>query len=671
MSNSLPLTRRVGVARSVVISLLCWAVLSALYLIGAFRSADLKLSDWRYRLRGPISASNSIAIVEVDDVTIRSYKRWPLLRNQYALLIDGLNRAGAEAIGIDLLFIEDDTDNPVSDSTLVQVTTVTDNVVHSIYFPEPEPGDPGGGPLSEELKRVLERHGVTNETVPAVEAFTATLPFDDLLSSAKALGHVAVATDLDGTIRSLPSFMRLDDAIYPCLALRLAGLSEGAGAPARVEPLGQSLRVIWSGGDSLKLPVDDRGATNINFAGDSDAFPHSYSMFEVLRWFRSGHNDRMIDAFKDKTVLVGSTAVGEAATDVGPTPFSPATPLLYVHANALDCFLKERFLTRPSSAVYLAVLAASAVALGVLFAVLPLPWALVTAGLSLVGLGATDYGLFVLWGVDVPSTAVLVLPILAYTATETYQFLFLQRRAMERQKELDLAREIQRRLLPSKPPDTPDLDVFGLNIPAREVGGDYYDWMSLDGGCVLAALGDVSGKGVGAALLVSHLYASFHAEARGDRSPKEIVQAMHESLYKATETGTFATFFLAAFSAGAHELRFCNAGHNPPLLLKKGGLELLEPTGVVLGILDGMKYGEDSRRFERGDVLIVFSDGITECTWRDYMYGDERLRRLTEDMRSAGHSAERIAQIIISDVKRFSHGHLESDDVTLLVVRRK
>jgi serine phosphatase RsbU (regulator of sigma subunit) len=671
LADSFPLTRRVSVARSVAISLVCWAILSGLHLAGAFRSADLRLSDWRYRLRGPMAASDSIALIEVDDATITSYKRWPLLRNQYGALVHALDGAGAKAIGLDLLFIDRDKDNPESDSMLLLVTSVTDNLVHSIYFPEPEPGSAAGEPLPEGLQRGLSRHGVPNQTVPAPEAFTATLPFEDLLLSAQALGHVVVATDPDGTIRSLPSFVRLGGSIYPCLSLRLVGLAEGEGAPSRVDPNGSTWTVTWPGGDSLAVPVDDRGATQINFAGDRSAFPHVYSMLEVMRWYQSEHYDRMEDAFKGKIVLIGSAAVGQAATDVGPTPFSPATPLLYVHANAVDCFLSHRFLTRPPSAVYLPALAGVAVVLGTLFAVLPLPWALATVGLGLLGLGATDYALFVLLGVDVPPTAGLALVPLAYVSVATYQFLFLQRRARERQRELDIAREIQRRLLPSKPPEVPDLDIFGLNIPAREVGGDYYDWVALENGSVVAALGDVSGKGVGAALLVSHLYASFHAETRSDRRPREIVKAMHESLFNATEPGRFATFFLAAFSASDGGLCFCNAGHNPPLLLTKSGVEALEPTGVVLGIIGGADYTEDCRPFEKGDVLIVFSDGVTECTRREDMYGDERLTSLVAGMRSAGRSAEQIVQSIIADVKRFSHGHLESDDVTLLVIRRR
>lgn len=671
MADFDPFARRVSVARSVAITLVCWAVLSALHLAGAFRTLDLKLSDWRYRLRGTIDASDSIVLIEVDDATIQAYGRWPLLRDQYALLIHALTEAGVKGIGIDLLFIGDDTDNPQSDALLAQITADNKKLVHSVYFPEPRPGGHTGGPIPEELQKILRGHGMPDKDLPVIDVYTATLPYTDLLSSANALGHVVVATDRDGVIRTLPPFVRLGDTVYPCLALRLAGLSANRGGISDIQQVDGMLKISWSDGSSLMVPFDNRGTTHINFAGDRSAFRQVYSMLDVMLWIRSADPERLSEAFKNKVVVLGSTAVGQAATDMGPTPFSPATPLLLVHANALDCFLNGRFLSRPPSSVYLPILGLAAVALGLLFAILSLPWALATVVLFLVGLGATDYSLFALNGTDIPPTAALALPVLAYAAVETYQFLFLQRKSRERQKELDLAREIQRRLLPSEPPAVSYLDVFGLNIPAREVGGDYYDWITLEDGSVVAALGDVSGKGVGAALLVSHLYASFHAETREERSPRTIAQAMHESLFKATEPGRFATFFLAAFPEKSKSFCFCNAGHNPPLLLHKDGIELLPPTGVVLGILEGMEYSDDRRAFEEGDVLIVYSDGITECTYKDEMYEEERLMRLAAPLRSSRYTAEQIANMILDDVKRFSHGHLEFDDVTLLVVRRR
>lgn len=671
MASFDPFARRVSVARSVVISLVCWAALSALHIGGAFRTVDLKLSDWRYRLRGPISASDSVVLIEVDDATIQAYGRWPLLRNQYAALIHALSDAGVKGIGIDLLFLGDDTDNPQSDALLAQITADNDLVVHSIYFPEPRPGGHTAAPVPKELSEILSAHGLPNSDLPVLEVNAATLPYSDLLTSASSLGHVVVATDRDGIIRALPSFVRLGDRVYPCLALKLAGLYEGRGKITDIEQLDGLLRVGWSDGSNMLVPFDGRGTTHINFAGDRNAFRQVYSMLEVMQWYASGNEERMAEAFKDKVVVLGSTAVGQAATDMGPTPFSPATPLLLVHANALDCFLNERFISQPTSQVYLPLLAVAAVVLGLFFAILSLAFALGTVVLFFAGLGAIDYALFVFRGMDVPPTAALALPLISYVAIETYQFLFLQRKSRERQKEIDLAREIQRRLLPSNPPNNANLDVFGLNIPAREVGGDYYDWITLEDGSVVAALGDVSGKGVGAALLVSHLYASFHAETRDGRAPKAIAQAMHESLFRATEAGRFATFFIAVFPEGGREFCFCNAGHNPPILLCRDGMELLPPTGVVLGILEGMDYTDDCRSFDDGDVLVVFSDGITECTYRDEMYEEDRLMKVVSQVRSTGYSAEQIAKLILDDVRKFSHGHLDFDDVTLLVVRRR
>jgi len=246
---------------------------------------------------------------------------------------------------------------------------------------------------------------------------------------------------------------------------------------------------------------------------------------------------------------------------------------------------------------------------------------------------------------------------------------FLEQRAREKEKELDAARTIQKRLLPEAPPQFDGLDIFGINIPAREVGGDYFDFVPLAGRLVVG-LGDVSGKGVPAALLMSHLQASLHARARDTVPPHEIARAMDRLLYAATESGRYATFFLASFAGGDSGLRYCNAGHTPGLLVHAGRLELLESTGAPLGLLPGSEYREDARPFEAGDLLVLYSDGITECLHKGEFYGDERLHALVTQLSARSLTSEAFGRAILDDVRHFAHGNLESDDVTLVVVRR-
>lgn len=173
-----------------------------------------------------------------------------------------------------------------------------------------------------------------------------------------------------------------------------------------------------------------------------------------------------------------------------------------------------------------------------------------------------------------------------------------------------------------------------------------------------------------AALLMSHLQASLHSQAREGIPPHEIVRAMDRLLYSATESGRFATFFLASFDRGDAGLRYCNAGHTPGLLLHAGWIELLESTGTPLGLLPGSEYREDTRPFETGDLLILYSDGITECLHKGEFYGDERLHALVTQLAGRSLTSELFGRAVLDDVRRFAHGNLESDDVTLVVVRK-
>jgi sigma-B regulation protein RsbU (phosphoserine phosphatase) len=203
------------------------------------------------------------------------------------------------------------------------------------------------------------------------------------------------------------------------------------------------------------------------------------------------------------------------------------------------------------------------------------------------------------------------------------------------------------------------------------VGGDYYDWVAVNDGHLVVGLGDVSGKGVAAAMLMSHLRASLHAETRDGTSPAVIAQAMHASLFRAIESGRFATFFLATFeTAVTGGLRFCNAGHNPGLLYSAGKLEDLEATGMPLGIFEEATYTEQTRFFAPGDVLVLYSDGISECQRKDEMYGEDRLRELVVRLCAQGLGAADMARAILEDLRIFARGPACDDDVTLVVVRR-
>jgi adenylate cyclase len=668
LSPGRPRGTRISATRGVAAGAVCWLAVCLLHLLGFFSTSDLKLLDWRYRVRGARPASDAIALVEIDDATIEAYGNWPLPRDQYALLIEAITRAGAVSVGVDLLFLGNDRYDPRFDQLLAYVTANHANVVHAITFSPEEAGfgvGVGDGPADPDA---IGAHGLSDGGIPAFSAASITVPSDELLASSGRLGHVLVVIDRDGVIRRVPALVRYRGLLYPCLGLSVT-TAEASGRRPALEPQPDG---VWSQHWDKRrvfVPVDGSGATCIDYAGDRSAFGRTYSMLEVLRWYAAGDTASLRGAFENRIALVGTTAVRQVAGDFGATPFATSTPLLLVHANAVDAFLAGRFIVPARPALYLGALAALGIFLGWFLTIVSVPVALAAIAACVAGLAGLGQVLF-LRGVDLPLTAGLALPPLIYAAIQSYQFVFLERKTRERQRELQVARDIQQRLLPSEPPVAAGLDVFGINIPAQEVGGDYYDWIAAGDDCLAVAVGDVCGKGIPAAILMAHLEASFHAETKAGVPPGAVVEAMNRSLERSIEPGRFATFQMAVISGVTGEVRLCNAGHNPALLVHEGRITRSTAGGLALGILETVRYDEERWTLNPGDFVVMYSDGVTECQWKDKMYGEERLSELVASLAPRGLSASDIGGAILDDVKAFCSGHTESDDVTLVIVRR-
>ena len=493
------------------------------------------------------------------------------------------------------------------------------------------------------------------------------LPFPLLLEASQYLGHVTLAVDRDGVVRRVPLLVEYLGKTYPSMALQLAALHlQKNGEHPTLLPHRRGAVLEWNG-DRILVPLDKEGSASILFPGGPGVFPHRYGMLEVVQAYRDRRTDWLQEAFGGKVVLVGSSAVGQAATDLGATPFDPVSPLMYVHAAAVNSILSGRFIQRPTMTQLLIGLAVLGLLLGWLVLTLSLPMAAVAAVLTAAFSAAVSQGMFAFLDWDIPTTAPVILCVVSYATIASYRFVALEKWERWRNKELQLAHSIQTRLLPREAPVLDHLDVYGANIPAQEVGGDYYDWVVDRAGGLTAVLGDVTGKGVGAALLVSHLRASFHAEA-GRGTADQVITAMHNSLYRATEPTHFATFFLAVLPADREELTFCSAGHNPALLLRNGELQELTASGPPLAILDACVYTEQTVPFSKGDLLVIYSDGVTESPVSGGMYGEERLESLVRSMDPHA-SAKTVVERILQDLKSVSTD-MGADDITLVAIRR-
>ena len=667
MSGQAPI-QRVPARLGAAIGMSCGALVALIWLFGGLKALDLRLHDWRYRLRGPVAASDRIALVEIDDRTLRAFKDvWPLPRENYAIAIDALANAGAQAIGVDLLFLGENSEDQVGDDMLAAVAAAHLNLVLAISF---QPHDVSlGGTLAIPVdSTALIRHGRPVSQQRLAIAQSVSLPYDALMANARALGHTAVLIDGDGVIRRIPQFVQFGEWAYPSLVLRLVEVAaRGDTTLPQFELSPDGVHIFWHG-RQMQVPCDEEGATSIAFAGDQDAFAHRYSLLQVLQWYRNDDTAALARAFRGKLVLIGATAVEQHATDIGATPFSDAAPLVYIHANAVNAALRGRFLAHVPAPWIMMSLIALGLGLGLVFSQVSLARAALVALAALLAVAALDYGLFVFKDIDLPPLGALLVPPLTLAAVGNEWRREAEHRARMRAKELDVARSIQQHLLPSTPPALEGLEVFGSNLPADEIGGDYFDWLALDDDKLAVVVGDISGHGIPAALLMAHLRASFHATAEAGRSPEDIVATINRSLARAT-AGKFATFFLAVISVRERRLRYCNAGHNPPLLIRNGTLQLLHATGIPLAILEDGEYTGGEEPFNAGDVLVIYSDGIPEAVVARQFYGDERLHDYALKLAQSDLSAVAFVNHILADVRAVAGKGMHADDVTLVVVR--
>jgi phosphoserine phosphatase RsbU/P len=242
----------------------------------------------------------------------------------------------------------------------------------------------------------------------------------------------------------------------------------------------------------------------------------------------------------------------------------------------------------------------------------------------------------------------------------------LEKRRLD--EDMRIAAEIQRGLLPGLPPSLPGYELVGSNFPCRTVGGDYYDFM-LEEGRLLLALGDVSGKGTGAALLMTVLRAAVRAHWT-EASMAEAVTRINRTVAQNVPSNKYVTFFIARLDPQTGQVTYVNAGHNPPMLVRKdGGVETLTEGGMVLGLFDTVPYEEGAAELRSGDLLLIFSDGVTE-TWSaaDEEFGEKRVADLL--VRCREQDVPSIEATLLRELDDFSAGTKATDDRTLVVLKR-
>lgn len=241
-----------------------------------------------------------------------------------------------------------------------------------------------------------------------------------------------------------------------------------------------------------------------------------------------------------------------------------------------------------------------------------------------------------------------------------------ERRAI---REMAIAREFQARLLPQALPRLRTIDFAGRCIQARQIGGDYFDCLGLGGDSAGFVIGDISGKGIAAALVMANLQAVVRGQlALAVEDPPRFMQSVNRHIFDNTVPTAYATMFFGDYNESTGRFRYVNCGHPPPLLLRADGtVEALGATGMVVGLFAASEYTAEETRLGPGDTLVLYTDGVTECFDQEGAeFGTERLHDILHGSR--GNTAEELLERIVSAVREFG-GPEPQDDVTLLVAR--
>jgi sigma-B regulation protein RsbU (phosphoserine phosphatase) len=268
--------------------------------------------------------------------------------------------------------------------------------------------------------------------------------------------------------------------------------------------------------------------------------------------------------------------------------------------------------------------------------------------------------------------------------------------------ELAIAQEVQAQLYPKLITQLESLEVHGICLPARTVSGDYYDFVALNSDRLMLAVGDISGKGISAALLMATIYSAVRAysiedvpvlreasvsaglertagdsglmlasESRGaEASPATLLSLLNHQLYESTPAAKYATLFLGIYDGNTRRLTYSNGGHLQPILISEdGSSQLLTCGGTVVGLFDNVSYPEATVQLRPGDVLVAYSDGVTEPE-NDYgEFGEERLIELVRANRHL--PLERITEIVTTAVADWIGENEQPDDVTLVLARAR
>jgi serine phosphatase RsbU (regulator of sigma subunit)/CHASE2 domain-containing sensor protein len=641
-----------------------------------------------------------VTVVAIDEASLARYGQWPWPRSTLAALVAAIERERPKAIGLDILMPEPDRLSPErvlagaaqGDALLAQrIAALPSNdatlaraiVDARAVVPLAGIDEAGGRSFRGPPFVVVDRsHGAAQAVATRVPWYAGALVNIDPIERAAA-GHGVISAGRAGNVvRRLPLVVRIGDRFAPSLALEL--LRVAIGAPAvRVLADGPSLEAVGVG--DFVVPTEADGALRIHFSSRDKR--RLVSAAAVL--------DGNISPARltDQLVLIGADAV--AIGDYQATPLGVRMPGTEIHAQMLENIVGGGTLSRPAYAPIAE--AATFVVLGLLLAwVVPrwAPWRATLAAIGAIALPiVAGIAAFVAFGRVLDAAgpalalAVLFAALQSLTLADARRVRGSLQRVVQEQRrkaayiegELDAAKRIQAGYLPGADAlrDEPRVEVAAAMMPARDVGGDLYDFFVLDAHRVFFMIGDVSGKGLSSSLFmaVSKALCKSVVLRTPDASSGELMRAANAEISRDNGEMLFVAACTCVLDLRSGELGWCNAGHENPYLLPandEATLRLVEGGGPPLCVVDGFAYEGAVRRLAAGDVVLLVTDGVADAQDRTgAAFGAARVDAAIARWRHGERSARALVDILCADVRAFAAGAIAADDVTVLALRWK
>lgn len=631
-----------------------------------------------------------VRIIDIDETSLKAHGNWPWRRDVLARLVEKLGAAGVRAVVFDMVLPEaastplDDIPEAVRNAPeykplidKLSSFASADDAFAAAMRKEPVVlgiiGTPQTGAEAQKPKTSFVTIGANiNSAVPGFSGATRNIPA--LEDAATGLGALNWFPDQDQILRRIPIAIRIAGDLYPSLVAETLRIYNGAKTiDVRAENSGSIPSISSVRIGTTMIPTDGDGQLWLAFSRHDPK--RSISAASVLdETVAKGELDGRI-------AIIGTSAPG--LRDLRATPLDPVISGVEIHAQALEQLLANKILVRPYYASGMEVVIAIASAL--LLAAIVLRTG---AGIA-AGVGFAAVCLFVggsLWAFSSGLIFDGVFPIFVNSAAYLFGtgYLYYETESERNRgretlqkiaREMEAAAQIQRTFLPKDEPAGPLADKFEITAvmkPAKSVGGDFYDYFLIDDDRLAFAVGDVSGKGVPAALFMSVSRTVLRTIAFENPDPGHVLTRTNAILARDNTEGMFVTIFYAVIDLKTGEVTFSSAGHDDALLIASSPLacETLHYMGPAIGLFDFAEYPTATRKLATNDTMFLLTDGITEAFNIDgRVFGQERLVRSMS--RQAFATAKDLLASITDEVSRFSEGTEQSDDITCVVMRYK